>query len=275
MKKLYILLIFLLTLSLWGCDDHEADVYKGGDFVTFLNKTENKVVRENEDGIIEVQIGVAKKSNTDRTFSVTVDAAKTTAVEGQDYDFVNKNVTIPAGEFVGAIKIKGNYDNLTPEGVKLTLNLNADEALIQAGTTIATTTVNLSRFFEVTMDWLQGNWMAQDTKDGANDGDTYDMTIQQINGDTIAIGGLFGTPSVIKGIVSFNDSQIEIPIQQYMFDHNTLGPVYIFNVVGTSLRNEPIICNIDFKGITTGSYGILNTSYSGWFPYITIMTKEE
>ena len=246
MKKLYILLIFLLSIGLWGCDDHEAGVYKGGDFVTFLNKTENKVIRENEDGITEIKIGVA-----------------------------NKNVTIPAGEFVGAIKVKGYYDNLTPEGVKLTLKLNADEALIQAGTTITTTTVNLSRFFEITMEWLQGNWMAQDTKNGANDGDPYDMTIEQINGDTIAIGGLFGTPSVIKGIVSFDDSQIEIPIQQYMFTHNTLGPVYIFNVVGSSLKNEPIICDINYRGITTGSYGLLNADYSGWFPYITIMTKEE
>ena len=97
MKKLYILLIFLLSIGLWGCDDHEAGVYKGNDFVTFLNKTENKIIRENEDGITEIKIGVAKKSNTDRTFSVTVDAANTTAVEGQDYDFINKNVTIPSG----------------------------------------------------------------------------------------------------------------------------------------------------------------------------------
>ncbi len=275
MKKLYILLIFLLSIGLWGCDDHEAGVYKGGDFVTFLNKTENKVIRENEDGITEIKIGVAKKSNTDRTFSVTVDAANTTAVEGQDYDFVNKNVTIPAGEFVGAIKVKGYYDNLTPEGVKLTLKLNADEALIQAGTTITTTTVNLSRFFEITMEWLKGNWLAQDTKNGANNGDPYDMTIEQFNGDTIAIGGLFGTPSVIKGIVDYDNAQIQIPIQQYMFTHNTLGPVYIFNVVGSSLKNEPIICDINYKGITTGSYGLLNNEMRGWFPYITIMTKKE
>lgn len=274
MKKLYILLIFLLSIGLWGCDDHEAGVYKGGDFVTFLNKTENKVIRENEDGITEIKIGVAKKSNTDRTFSVTVDAANTTAVEGQDYDFVNKNVTIPAGEFVGAIKVKGYYDNLTPEAVKLTLNLVADQSMLQEGTTTSVV-VNLSRFFEITMDWLEGNWLAQDTKNGANDGDPYDMTIEQINGDTIAIGGLFGTPSVIKGIVDYDNAQIQIPIQQYMFTHNTLGPVYIFNVVGSSMLNKPIVCDINFRGITTGSYGVLNASYSGWFPYITVMVKEE
>ena len=273
MKKIYILFIALSAFFLMGCENDPIH-YSGPDFVSFNEGAINKVVKENEDGILEITLGVSKTSNADRTFSVVVDAANTTAVEGQDYEFVNKTVTIPAGKYTGVIKVKGNYDNLTPEAVKLTLNLVADQSMLQEGTTTSVV-VNLSRFFEITMDWLEGNWLAQDTKNGANDGDPYDMTIEQINGDTIAIGGLFGTPSVIKGIVSFDDSQIEIPIQQYMFTHNTLGPVYIFNVVGSSLKNEPIICDINYRGITTGSYGLLNADYSGWFPYITIMTKEE
>lgn len=273
MKKIYILFIALSAFFLMGCENDPIH-YSGPDFVSFNEGAINKVVKENEDGILEITLGVSKTSNADRTFSVVVDAANTTAVEGQDYDFVNKNVTIPAGEFVGAIKVKGYYDNLTPEAVKLTLNLVADQSMLQEGTTTSVV-VNLSRFFEITMDWLEGNWLAQNTKNGANDGDPYDMTIEQINGDTIAIGGLFGTPSVIKGIVDYDNAQIQIPIQQYMFTHNTLGPVYIFNVVGSSLKNEPIICDINYKGITTGSYGLLNDEMRGWFPYITIMTKEE
>lgn len=273
MKKIYILFIALSAFFLMGCENDPIH-YSGPSFVSFNEGAVNKAVKEDEDGILEITLGVSKTSNEDRSFSVTVDAANTTAVEGQDYDFVNKSVTIPAGEYTGVIKIKGYYDNLTPDAVKLTLNLVADQSMLQEGTTTRVA-INLSRFFEVTMDWLEGNWLAQDTKDGANDGDPYDMTIEQINGDTIAIGGLFGTPSVIKGIVDYDNSQIQIPMQQYMFTHNTLGPVYIFNVVGGSLINGPIVCDINFKGITTGSYGVLNTSYSGWFPYVTILSKEE
>ena len=273
MKKIYILFIALSAFFLMGCENDPIH-YSGPDFVSFNEGAINKVVKENEDGILEITLGVSKTSNADRTFSVVVDAANTTAVEGQDYEFVNKTVTIPAGKYTGVIKVKGNYDNLTPEAVKLTLNLVADQSMLQEGTTTSVV-VNLSRFFEITMDWLEGNWLAQDTKNGANDGDPYDMTIEQINGDTIAIGGLFGTPSLIKGIVDYDNAQIQIPMQQYMFTHNTLGPVYIFNVVGSSLYNKPIVCDINFRGITTGSYGVLNASYSGWFPYITVMVKEE
>ena len=273
MKKIYILFIALSAFFLMGCENDPIH-YSGPDFVSFNEGAINKVVKENEDGILEITLGVSKTSNADRTFSVVVDAANTTAVEGQDYEFVNTTVTIPAGEYTGVIKVKGNYENLTPEAVKLTLKLVADQSMLQEGTTTSVV-VNLSRFFEITMDWLEGYWLAQDTKNGANDGDPYDMTIEQINGDTIAIGGLFGTPSVIKGIVSFDDSQIEIPVEQYVFTHNTLGPVYIFNVVGSSLLNKPIVCDINFRGITTGSYGVLSASYSGWFPYVTVMVKEE
>jgi len=273
MKKIYILFIALSAFFLMGCENDPIH-YSGPDFVSFNEGAINKVVKENEDGILEITLGVSKTSNADRTFSVVVDAANTTAVEGQDYEFVNTTVTIPAGEYTGVIKVKGNYENLTPEAVKLTLKLVADQSMLQEGTTTSVV-VNLSRFFEITMDWLEGYWLAQDTKNGANDGDPYDMTIEQINGDTIAIGGLFGTPSVIKGIVDYDNAQIQIPIQQYMFTHNTLGPVYIFNVVGSNLLNKPIVCDINFRGITTGSYGVLSASYSGWFPYVTVMVKEE
>jgi hypothetical protein len=272
MKKIYILFIALSAFFLMGCENDPIH-YSGPDFVSFNEGAINKVVKENEDGILEITLGVSKTSNADRTFSVVVDAANTTAVEGQDYEFVNKTVTIPAGKYTGVIKVKGNYDNLTPEAVKLTLNLVADQSMLQEGTTTSVV-VNLSRFFEITMDWLEGNWLAQDTKNGANDGDPYDMTIEQINGDTIAIGGLFGVPSLIKGIVDYDNAQIQIPMQQYMFSQGG-ADYFIFNVVGSSLYNKPIVCDINFRGITTGSYGVLNASYSGWFPYITVMVKEE
>lgn len=273
MKKIYILFIALSAFFLMGCENDPIH-YSGPSFVSFNEGTVNKVVKENEDGILEITLGVSQTSNEDRSFSVSVDAANTTAVEGQDYDFVNKSVTIPAGEYTGVIKVKGYYDKLTPDAVKLTLNLVADQSMLQEGTTTQIA-INLSRFFEVTMDWLEGEWSAQDTKNGENDGEAYDMEIQQINGDTIAISGLFGTSSVIKGIVDYDNSQIQIPIQQYMFTHATLGPVYLFNVIGSSLVNRPIVCDINFRGITTGSYGILNPSYSGWFPYVTILSKKE
>lgn len=273
MKKIYILLIALTAFLITGCQN-DPIVYSGPEFVSFDTKSINRTIKKGEDGIVEIKAGVTKTSKEDRTFNIAVDAANTTAVEGTDYSFVTQKITIPAGEYVGTLKIKGNYDNLTPEGVKLTLKLEGGETTLQAGTTTSIT-INLTRFFEITMDWLTGSWAAQDTKNGENDGDPYEMTIEQINADTIAIKSLWGTPSTIKGIVDYANAQIQIPAQQYMYTHETLGPVYIFNVVRGELVNKPIICNINFKGITTGSYGILNAAYSGWFPFVTYMEKIE
>lgn len=279
MKKLYILLIFLLSIGLWGCDDHEAGVYKGGDFVTFLNKTENKVIRENEDGITEIKIGVAKKSNTDRTFSVTVDAANTTAVEGQDYDFVNKNVTIPAGEFVGVIKIKGYYDNLTPEGVKLTLKLNADEALIQAGTTITTTTVNLSRFFEITMDWLEGVWVWTDydySTGETTDDDTYLVEITKVSDNKITIYNVWAGGKTINATVDLEEGQIIIDPDQVIYVHSSYGDITMDYFDGQTVKDKAIIGQCTFRGISIAGWTAYTWSGGGYFGrYKSNIVKQE
>lgn len=279
MKKLYILLIFLLSISLWGCDDHEAGVYKGNDFVTFLNKTENKIIRENEDGITEIKIGVAKKSNTDRTFSVTVDAANTTAVEGQDYDFINKNVTIPAGEFVGVIKIKGYYDNLTPEGVKLTLKLNADEALIQAGTTITTTTVNLSRFFEITMDWLEGVWVWTDydySTGETTDDDTYLVEITKVSDNKITIYNVWAGGKTINATVDLEEGQIIIDPDQVIYVHSSYGDITMDYFDGQTVKDKDIIGQCTFRGISIAGWTAYTWSGGGYFGrYKSNIVKQE
>ncbi len=279
MKKLYILLIFLLSIGLWGCDDHEAGVYKGNDFVTFLNKTENKVIRENEDGITEIKIGVAKKSNTDRTFSVTVDAANTTAVEGQDYDFINKNVTIPAGEFVGVIKVKGYYDNLTPEGVKLTLKLNADEALIQAGTTITTTTVNLSRFFEITMDWLEGVWVWTDydySTGETTDDDTYLVEITKVSDNKITIYNVWAGGKTINATVDLEEGQIIIDPDQVIYVHSSYGDITMDYFDGQTVKDKAIIGQCTFRGISIAGWTAYTWSGGGYFGrYKSNIVKQE
>ena len=244
-----------------------------------MNKTENKIIRENEDGITEIKIGVAKKSNTDRTFSVTVDAANTTAVEGQDYDFINKNVTIPAGEFVGVIKIKGYYDNLTPEGVKLTLKLNADEALIQAGTTITTTTVNLSRFFEITMDWLEGVWVWTDydySTGETTDDDTYLVEITKVSDNKITIYNVWAGGKTINATVDLEEGQIIIDPDQVIYVHSSYGDITMDYFDGQTVKDKDIIGQCTFRGISIAGWTAYTWSGGGYFGrYKSNIVKQE
>ncbi len=279
MKKIYVLFIALSALLLTGCEN-DPIIYNGPDFVSFSEKTISKVVRSEADGMVTIEVGCANKSNEARTFTVSVDAANTTAVEGTDFDFVSKSVTIPAGEYVGKIQIKGNYDNLTPEGVTLTLKLDADASMIQEGTTHSVR-VNLSRFFEFNMDWLVGAWLAQDVRNGAvldmtGYGDFYDVEIEKVDENTIVIKGFFqGLPSELEATVDWDNGTISIPIEQYVFTNGGSDHRFFFNIAGSSLVDAPVVGEVNYNGIVTGSYAILNASLSGWFPIITTMKKVE
>lgn len=279
MKKIYVLFIALSALLLTGCEN-DPITYSGPDFVSFSEATISKAVRAGEDGIVTVGIGCANKSSEARTFTVSVDAANTTAVEGTDFEFVSKSVTIPAGEYVGKIQIKGNYDNLTPEGVVLTLKLDADASMIQEGTTHSIK-INLSRFFEFNMEWLVGAWLAQDVKNGAvldmtGYGDFYDVEIEKVDENTIVIKGFFqGLPSELEATVDWDNGTISIPIEQYVFTNGGSNHMFFFNIAGSSLVDAPVVGEVNYNGIVTGSYAILNASLSGWFPIITAMKKVE
>ncbi|RHV88230.1 hypothetical protein DXA95_16695 [Odoribacter sp. OF09-27XD] len=61
MKKIYILFIALSAFFLMGCENDPIH-YSGPDFVSFNEGAINKVVKENEDGILEITLGVPKQA---------------------------------------------------------------------------------------------------------------------------------------------------------------------------------------------------------------------
>lgn len=273
MKRLYFLTIVLFTLVLSGCKN-DAVLFDGPTFLEFINSTDKLLVKDTDTGILEIEVGISNKTKEDMTINIVVDETKSTAVEGRDFSFVTKTVTIPAGQNIGKFSIKANYDNLTPEGVVLVIKMDVDASLIQEAIGNEMT-INLSRFFEVSMEWLTGNWKAQDNYKGADDGEPYDVVIEEVDETHIIFWGLAGAEEGIEAKVDWDNSQIIIDWGQYVFTHQELGHCFIFNVVGSSLINAPIQCEITYKGIVTGSYGILNQEYSGWFPFFTTLTKPE
>lgn len=157
MKKTYILLISLLALAFSGCEDHEADVYKGQAFVQFKSPNIPFPVMESGEQILGVEIGVSQKSNVDQTFNVSVDPTST-AVAGVDYELIDRTVTIPAGKFTASIGVKGFYENATTSGKLLKLKLDADAALINPSYG-NTATVNLYQFCAFNIDELVGMYL--------------------------------------------------------------------------------------------------------------------
>ncbi|MCM1030259.1 MAG: hypothetical protein NC410_02280 [Oscillibacter sp.] len=278
MKKIYVLFIALSALLLTGCEN-DPIIYNGPDFVSFSEKTISKVVRSEADGMVTIEVGCANKSNEARTFTVSVDAANTTAVEGTDFDFVSKSVTIPAGEYAGKIQIKGNYDNLTPEGVTLTLNLDVDASMIQEGTTHSVK-ITMSRFFEVNMEWLCGvwDWTDYDLSSGEED-DSYQVEITEVDENTVSIYNIWGGGRSVTATVDWENGVISILPDQVIYVHSSYGNVYMDWTNGASFsRTAPISASCTFRGIETIGWGAFANDYSvgaAFGFYFSSLTKAE
>lgn len=205
----------------------------------------------------------------------------------------------------GSLIAKGQSRTLTPvffpaDAVKPSLiweSSNTDIATIDAngvitgidvGETIVTVTSRDNDNIKATCtvqviskdikEWLKGTWEAQDTKNGSDDGGPYEVTISdgQASGELL-LNNLFDvTASPLKVTIDSQTSQVSIPIKQKMFTHNTLGDVFIYHVNGPVLINKPVPCTIvKDNELHIGSYGVLNDGYSGWFPYITKLTRKQ
>lgn len=259
--KNILLFVALSALLLAGCEN-EPITYSGPDFVSFTKKTVSKAVRKDEDGIVSIQIGVANKSNEARTFAVSVDAENTTAVEGKDFDFVTKSVTIPAGEYVGDIQIKGYYDNLTPEGVTLTLNLDDNAGMIQEGTTHSVK-ISLSRYFKVDMEWLCGSWEWTDynLKSGEED-DSYEVKITKVDDNTVSLYNVWGGKKSITATVDWDKGLLNILPDQVIYIHSKYGNVYMDWYNNGYSRKNPIVGTCTFRGIAIGGWGAFVHDYS-------------
>lgn len=158
MKKIYILWISLLALYLGGCEDHEAGIYKGDEFIQFTKTAIPFPVMSDGEQIAEIAVGVSKAPAKDQTFNIVVDEEKTTAVAGTHYELVDHSVTIPAGKYTGTFKVKGLYENATPNGVFLALKLDAAPELINAdyGNTAI---VQLYQYCEFSIDEMAGTYL--------------------------------------------------------------------------------------------------------------------
>ncbi len=278
MKRIYILFIALSAFFITGCQN-DPIIYSGPDFVSFDKSTLNQAIKENGDGIIEITLGVSKTSDKDRTFSVIVDAANSNAIEGQDYDFVNKSVIIPAGKYTGTIKIKGYYNNLPKEGdKKLVLKLDADEGMLQEGTTTSMA-IYLSRFFELKMDWLVGTWVWTDydySTGETTDDDTYVVEITKVSDNKITIYNVWAGGKTINATVNVEEGQIIIDPDQVIYVHSSYGDITMDYFDGQTVKDKNIIGQCTFRGISIAGWTAYTWSGGGYFGrYKSNIVKQE
>ncbi|MEY8869705.1 DUF4843 domain-containing protein [Meridianimaribacter flavus] len=128
MKKIFYLSVILLSMVLVSCDeDDNVHQYTGNSIVYFDGATTSSLLVPTAGATKEVVLVATNLSDAARSFSVSVDA-ESTAQEGVDFNLVTNSITIAAGEYSGSLVIEGLYDGADPDGTRLILNLDSENA---------------------------------------------------------------------------------------------------------------------------------------------------
>lgn len=127
-KYLSVVLLSCATFFLVAC---EADkiTYEGPDYIMFSDSLQTIAIQDSET-YHEIPVVATTVCDYDRTFAVELIDKESNAIEGVHYDLASNTVTIKAGETVGAVKIRGHFDDFEETdsiGISLRLVVSKDK----------------------------------------------------------------------------------------------------------------------------------------------------
>lgn len=240
MKKILNLLLALPVIAILGTSCQSDDVtYSGKEYVMFSDSTYQMPVLE-KDTVFSVPVTATTTVDYDRHYSVEIINEKSTAIRGHHFDFVenSNNVTIKAGERVGNVRIKGNYDNVGRKD-SIVLSLRIIEPEEQKWDLYG----NVSRIDFVkcpsfSMDKFRvddgGNLLMYASFPFGDQLKTYLVKNTKVDNHTIMLTDMFGTANAGPLRVLFDDSNpldllIRVP-EQPAFRESNYGTVWARSV---------------------------------------------
>lgn len=116
----------LMLLCIVGCEP-ERPIYDGPNYIMFSAERYDLGVIDNDEWF-EIPISATCTADHDRNVGVEIIAARSSAIYGKHFTLESTTVTIPAGEYATALRIKGYADALSiTETLGVTLRLVTDE----------------------------------------------------------------------------------------------------------------------------------------------------
>ncbi|CAM4346757.1 hypothetical protein [Gillisia hiemivivida] len=182
-------IIALIFTALVGCEEDLIvyDVDNGQSLTAFSNSSATLPVPENG-ATYTLRVEAITRSNQDRAIQLNVDPSSTAAPA--EYTIDQSTLIIPAGEFVGMVKISGNFDEI-PDLTTTTLVLNLEG--IEGGTLVGSkSTFTLSIFKQCDSD-LAGVYTAVSSGESTDSAPvnnpiedfTYTVTISKVEGSEL------------------------------------------------------------------------------------------
>ena len=255
MKKYISIISILILFVTLSCTkegmDFDTNGGKGKLFVHFVGSAQEIVTRSDQANTLEIIVSANSLSDAARTYNLNIESSST-AIEGEHYVLSSKTVTIPANQYSGKVTLTANNDNLTPEEVVVKLEIDSED-VIDYG---SKQTIYLSCFFEVTIDWLLGDWTVTDY-DAGEDAGSYPVTITKIDDNTVGIYNFWDWGETIKATINAENSTIIIEPDAFIYNHPTYGVAKLIPVIdGSPSKTEGLIGDCKFAGITLRRYAV-------------------
>lgn len=111
MKKIFNIAIMMILASLATVScKKDSLLYDGPMLAHFQSKEGTLFLQPGGENTIIIPIGLTKAVDHDVVVTVELDSSST-AEAGKQFNFVSQQVTIPAGQVIGNLVIKGDYDS--------------------------------------------------------------------------------------------------------------------------------------------------------------------
>ncbi len=187
MRKLVYILFFGILFTSCDPDSIIYDSVGGQSIASFNATVQTLPVSDSGESVAEVLVGVSTITTSDRTISVSIDAASTAAAA--EYTIDPASLVIPAGEAAARIRVIGNFSEIPETGTtNVVLNLDSVEGARLDGDRLAHR-VNLFRFcpFENGSTFL-GDYRLEVISTGLLNVDTFtpDQVVTLTEGSTVA-----------------------------------------------------------------------------------------
>lgn len=112
-----------------GCGEPESPTYSGPEYVLFSDTLYVLPVIDDEE-YHEIPVVATQACNYDRTVAVEIIDAHSNAIEGKHYSLESNSITIPAGELVGNVRVRGYHNNIDVyDSIGFKLNLIVPDEL--------------------------------------------------------------------------------------------------------------------------------------------------
>lgn len=220
MKKLLSLLVIAAAVVACTDDDLGSDVYTSGQKIVGFGTDFESVAYFEDEGVVQkefavnlIGLGNGQVSDEPITVNYEIDAANTTAIEGEEFDFVDTSgtITIAAGSDFGVFPLNINTGSFNPtEKTQLVIKLTS----ASEGTIVGAQQNTLKVVFVGCQSQLQGVYTLQVVRQSDNFIRNYaNEDIIPYEEDGVEVRNTFHTES--SG--TYTQGQFAVPDQGFNF----------------------------------------------------------